>query len=76
MKRNFKTLDEYINEHLKEATEETAFTEEQKNKITDFVKNYQGDFKDEDIHAFADEIGLDKHEVEEFIYSIARNALK
>jgi len=62
-------------ENVNEAVEETEFTTEQKDKIKDFVKNYKGNFKDEDIHKFAGEIKLDKHEVEEYIYSIARDGL-
>jgi hypothetical protein len=55
--------------------EETEFTNKQKEKISNFVKNYKGDFKDEDIHTFSDSLKLDKHEVEEYIYSIAREKL-
>lgn len=55
-----------------ESLEERDFTPEQKAKIEAYVKNYKGDFKDEDIHNFADSIGLDKHEVEEYIYGMAR----
>jgi hypothetical protein len=52
------------------------FSLEEKNKITDFVQNYKGDFKDEDIHNLADKMGLEKSEVEEFVYNLARNLLK
>lgn len=55
-----------------ESIEETEFSNEQKNEIKSFIKNYKGNFKDEDIHNLANKIGLDKHEVEEYIYSIAR----
>jgi len=61
---------------VNEAKEESEFSAEQKNAIRKFILNYKGDFKDEDIHAFSEKIGLDKHEVEEFIYSIARKGLQ
>jgi hypothetical protein len=70
-----KDIDKLIN-LLESAKEETEFSAEDKQKIKDFVMNYKGAFKDEDIHTFADKIGLDKHEVEEFIYDIARKELK
>jgi len=56
--------------------EETEFSEEEKQEITDFVSNYKGDFKDEDIHKLSEKLGLDIPEVEEFIYNIARKELK
>jgi len=60
----------------KEPKEETSFTPIQKQKIERFVKNYKGDFEDDDIHKLSERLGLDKHEVEEFIYGIARRELK
>jgi len=60
----------------KETKEESEFSEEEKEKITDFVSNYVGDFKDEDIHKLGEKLGLDIPELEEFIYSIARKGLK
>jgi hypothetical protein len=69
-------IDKLINLlEAKKIQEETEFSEEDKKKIKDFVRNYKGNFDDEDIHKFSDEIGLDKHEVEEYIYSIARKEL-
>jgi mannose-6-phosphate isomerase-like protein (cupin superfamily) len=53
--------------------DETNFSKEQKATIEKFVRDYQGDFEDEDIHNLADKLGLDKPEVEEFIYNMARN---
>jgi hypothetical protein len=55
--------------------EEMEFSEEEKRKIEDFVRNYGGPFKDEDIHDLADGMGLDVPEVEEFIYNLARKGL-
>jgi hypothetical protein len=60
----------------KEPKEENSFTPIQKQKIERFVKNYKGDFEDDDIHKLSERLGLDKHEVEEFIYGIARRELK
>lgn len=60
----------------KSEKEESEFTDEEKNKIEKFIKNYKGEFKDEDIHNFAEKLGLDKHEVEEYIYLIAQKKLK
>jgi hypothetical protein len=68
-------IDKLIN-LLENKKEETEFSTEEKQKIKDFVANYKGNFKDEDIHSFSDKLGLDKHEVEEFIYGIARKELK
>jgi hypothetical protein len=59
-----------------EAMEESDFSPSQKKSIKKFVLTYKGDFKDEDVHNFAKSIGLDKHEVEEYIYSLARKGLK
>jgi len=56
-----------------EPKQETEFSQEEKNAIKDFVSSYKGDFEDEDIHNFAGKLGLDKSEVEEYIYSLARN---
>lgn len=55
------------------AVEETNFTREQKQDIEAFISAYKGDFEDEDIHKFAEELGLDKSEVEEYIYDMARD---
>ena len=55
--------------------EETDFTFDQKKSIENFIMNYKGPFKDEDVHSFADSIGLDKHEVEEYVYDLARKGL-
>ena len=62
--------------NLLEAKDETNFSPAEKLKIKNFVLNYKGDFKDEDIHSLAVKMGLDKPEVEEYIYSIARKELK
>jgi len=59
-------------EDYKVYKDEKDFSPEQKEKITNFVNNYKGDFEDEDIHKLADEMGLDTPEVEEFIYNMAR----
>ena len=61
---------------LESGKEERDFSPQQKQKIENFVLNYKGDFKDEDIHGLADEMGLEKPEVEEYIYGIARKELK
>jgi mannose-6-phosphate isomerase-like protein (cupin superfamily) len=55
-----------------ESRDETNFSQEQKDTIEKFVQDYEGDFEDEDIHNLAGELGLDKPEVEEFIYNMAR----
>jgi len=73
--KHIKELSEFINE-ANEPKEETEFSSEQKQKIEKFILNYNGNFKDEDIHKFSSDIGLDKHEVEEYIYSLARKGLK
>lgn len=70
-----KDIDKLIN-LLESKREERDFSPQQKKKITNFVLAYKGDFKDEDIHGLADEMGLEKPEVEEFIYGIARKELK
>jgi len=59
----------------KDVKQESEFTSKEKEKIEKFVSEYEGDFEDEDIHDFADKIGLDKHEVEEYIYSLARKGV-
>jgi 8-oxo-dGTP pyrophosphatase MutT (NUDIX family) len=61
---------------IKKAVEETDFTDAQKEKIQKFISEYKGDFEDDDIHKFADGLLLDKHEVEEYIYSLAQKGLK
>lgn len=66
-----KLVKESLNSFLNEM-EESQFTPEQKSRIEEFISDYSGDFEDEDIHSLADEMGLDKHEVEEYIYSLAR----
>lgn len=63
-------------DEIEKAKEETQFTSEQKKKIDNFIKNYKGDFEDKDIHDFANKMKLNKHEVEEYIYSIAKKKLK
>jgi mannose-6-phosphate isomerase-like protein (cupin superfamily) len=60
----------------KEEIEETEFTPEQKATIEEFIDSYEGDFEDQDIHDLAKELGLDKSEVEEYIYSLARDEEK
>jgi len=60
----------------KKPKEETEFSAEEKQEIEDFVLNYDGDFKDEDIHKLGEKLGLDIPEVEELIYGIARKGLK
>jgi mannose-6-phosphate isomerase-like protein (cupin superfamily) len=69
------SLQEFLLEDKEEenAIEETEFTQEQKDAIEEFVKEYKGDFEDDDLHAFAEELGLNVHEVEEYIYDMARN---
>ena len=52
--------------------EEYEFSNEDKDRIEKFILDYEGAFKDEDIHNLADELGLDKSEVEEYIYNMAR----
>jgi len=59
----------------KDVKQESKFTSKEKEKIEKFVSDYKGDFEDTDIHDFADKIGLDKHEVEEYIYSLARKGV-
>jgi len=67
-------LQEFLFEDEEEenAVEETEFSQEQKEMIEEFVKEYEGDFEDDDLHAFAEELGLNVHEVEEYIYNMAR----
>jgi mannose-6-phosphate isomerase-like protein (cupin superfamily) len=59
-------------EEEENAVEETEFTPEQKQDIEAFISTYKGDFEDDDLHAFAEELGLNVHEVEEYIYNMAR----
>ena len=47
----------------------------QKEKIKEFIKNFQGEFDDTEVHKFADENGIDVHELESYIYSLARASL-
>jgi mannose-6-phosphate isomerase-like protein (cupin superfamily) len=56
-----------------EDQEEDKFTPEQKKAIEDFIDNYQGEFEDDDIHELADELGVNVHEMEEYIYNMARD---
>jgi len=65
------SLDEFV-PSSKESSEETNFTPEQKDTIEQFIEDYEGDFEDEDIHNLANELGLNKPEVEEYIYNMAR----
>jgi mannose-6-phosphate isomerase-like protein (cupin superfamily) len=67
-------LQEFLLEDEEEenSIEETEFTQEQKDAIEEFISGYQGDFEDDDLHAFAEELGLNVHEVEEYIYNMAR----
>lgn len=60
---------------VNEEVQEADFTPEQKAKIEKFIKTYKGDFEDEDIHNLAEELGLDKSEVEEYIYGVARQGI-
>jgi hypothetical protein len=62
--------------NLLEAKEETEFSVEEKKEISDFVLNYKGDFKDEDVHKLGKKLGLEIPEVEEFIYNLARKGIK
>jgi mannose-6-phosphate isomerase-like protein (cupin superfamily) len=72
------SLREFLFEDMEEenSVEETEFTPEQKETIEEFVADYEGDFEDEDLHSFAEELGLNVHEVEEYIYNMAREAEK
>ena len=63
----------FEDEEEENAVEETDFSQEDKDAIEQFVSSYEGDFEDEDLHAFAEELGLNVHEVEEYIYDMARN---
>jgi mannose-6-phosphate isomerase-like protein (cupin superfamily) len=74
--KNF--LDAVKTEIVKESVneEESNFTSEQKTKIKNFIEKYKGDFEDDDIHKLSDELKLDNHEVEEYIYSISRSHLR
>jgi mannose-6-phosphate isomerase-like protein (cupin superfamily) len=65
------SLQEFVNEEVQEAD----FTPEQKAAIEKFVAEYKGDFEDEDLHNFADELGLEHSEVEEYIYGVARKSM-
>jgi len=69
------SLDGFILEDQEEenSVEETDFTPEQKGAIEKFIAEYEGDFEDDDLHAFAEGLGLNVHEVEEYIYDMARN---
>ena len=53
-----------------------TISSEDKIAIKKYILNYEGDFNDDDIHAFAEEKGLDKHKVEEYIYSLTKICLK
>jgi len=68
------TLNSFLFEDMEEenGVEEMNFTPEQKNAIEQFIMNYEGDFEDDEIHDFAEELGLNVHEVEEYIYNMAR----
>jgi mannose-6-phosphate isomerase-like protein (cupin superfamily) len=59
----------------KKIKQETNFTKEEQEKIKKFIADYKGDFEDDDIHDLADSLKLDTHEVEEYIYNIARKEL-
>jgi len=63
----------FEDEEEENAVEETDFSQEDKDAIEQFVSSYEGDFEDDDLHAFAEELGLNVHEVEEYIYDMARN---
>jgi len=69
------SLQDFIFEDKEEenAVEETDFSQEDKDAIEQFVSSYEGDFEDDDLHAFAEGLGLNVHEVEEYIYDMARN---
>jgi mannose-6-phosphate isomerase-like protein (cupin superfamily) len=69
-----KLVKESLSEFINEALEETQFTSEQQAEIKKFIAEYKGNFKDEDLHTFAEKLGLDKSEVEEYIYNIARES--
>lgn len=69
---NERLFEDDIERFDSEYSEETDFTPEQKKSIEDFIDSYQGNFEDDDIHDFAEDLGLDVHEVEEYIYDMAR----
>jgi len=71
----FESLSEFVNE-TGSAKQESEFTAKQKADIKKFIKEYKGDFEDDDIHKFAEKLGLNKHEVEEYIDSISRTHLR
>jgi hypothetical protein len=66
----------FVKENLYEAKEESSFTKEQKDCIDQFLKQYKGDFEDDNLHALAKGLKLDVHEVEEYIYNLARTHLQ
>lgn len=60
-----------------EKTEKTneSLSLSDKESITKFVKNFKGEFDDKETHEFAKKNDLNVHEVEAFIYSLARKGL-
>jgi hypothetical protein len=50
-----------------------SISDSDKKKVDKFLKEYKGTMKDDDLHSFADSLGISPHKIEEYIYSIAMN---
>jgi len=65
-----------FDEFKKCRTVKKSIPEEKKKKVREFLANYTGDFNDNDIHEFADKMGIEHAKIEEYIYSLARKESK
>lgn len=52
-----------------------ALSDDLKSQIEDFIVNHDGEFDDEKVHQYAEKLGIDYKEMEEYIFSIARKYL-
>lgn len=59
----------------KEQIFEKALSDSMKRKIEDYIMNHEGEFNDDDVHKYAEKLGIDYEEMEEHIFSIARKYL-
>lgn len=53
-----------------------ALSDDIKLQIEDYIINYKGEFNDDEVHRYAEKLGINYEEMEEYIFSIARKYLK
>jgi len=53
-----------------------ALSDEQKERVADYVLNYEGEFDDEKFHKYFEKLGIDYEQAEEYLFALAKKQLE